>query len=258
MVVALLVLLAVALGAEPEPAEVPAAEEVIVYGELLIRQARDRVDQDLRDAGFTDIVKKDDKVIYRHPQVWRGEVHVYDDGWYRTKRQRVKFDAIGMPWAERGSPLAVAGCFLYPYLCFKPNGALISTRKFRKQETAIADRVHADVQEWADRLADLETGKKTDALPARFDALWTDGAPLMGELQVSTMAGRREALFTFWDSRTETPWGRMVRDAVEAFCRGVVQHSDHPFTDDELAAFNDRRTSVLPFSVATKTASADP
>ncbi|MEZ4241152.1 MAG: hypothetical protein R3F59_34330 [Myxococcota bacterium] len=32
-------------------------------------------------------------------------------------------------------------------------------------------------------------------------------------------------------------WGDTVRAAVEAFCRGEVQHSDHPFTAAEIAAF---------------------
>ena len=57
--------------------------EVIVYGELLVEQARQEVVEDLRDAGYTQVVKRDDHVIYRHPDVWRGEVHIYDDGWYR-------------------------------------------------------------------------------------------------------------------------------------------------------------------------------
>ena len=63
---------------------------------------------------------------------------------------------------------------------------------------------------------------------------------------------RRAALMAYWGSRTDTAWGERVRQAVEAFCRGVVQHSEHPFTDEEIAAFNAGRPDSPPFDLERK------
>ena len=61
------------------------------------------------------------------------------------------------------------------------------------------------------------------------------------------MAERRAALLDFWDSRTDTEWGEVIRGGVESFCRGVVQHSDTPFTPEEIAAFNKPNRASRPF-----------
>jgi len=246
-------MLAFAQGEEAveEQAERDAAIEVVVYGEMLVEQARQQLEKDLAEAGYKKGKVKDDRVIYRHDSVWKGEVHVYDDGWYRTKRQKVKFEAIEVPWAEKGSPLAVAGCVIYSPMCFRPGGALIGQRKFRSHETRVVQHINHDAEEWAERISDLAVDRKVEHLPARLEDLWANGTPLEigGGEPIETMGARRQAIFEFWDSRTDTPWGEVVRRAVEAFCRGVVQHSEDPFTDAEIAAFNDRRHAIRPFSL---------
>ena len=251
--VSLLFAAALALAEEPPPAEGEpdrdADIEVVVYGELLVEQARAKLVEDLKEAGYDEVKVKDNRVIYRHSSVWRGEVHVYDDGWYRTKRQKVKFQAVGMPWAEEGSPLAVAGCFIYSPLCFRPGGALIGSRKFRAQETQVVQHIHEDAEEWANRVSDLATERTINGLPERLEDLWSRGVPLDGDGVLATSAQRRRAILDYWDSRTNTPWGEAVRQAVEAFCRAVVQQSDAPFTAAELEALNQRRQSIRPFTL---------
>jgi hypothetical protein len=250
-VTAVLLLSLMAFGQEEsgEETEAPAVIEVVVYGELLVEQARQQLEDDLREAGYARAKVKEDRVIYRHPSVWKGEVHVYEDGWFRTRRQRLKFEAIEVPWAENGSPLAIAGCVVYSFLCFRPGGVLISERKFRAQETRIVEHIHEDAEVWAERISDLATDRKVEDLPDAFEDLWSLGAPLMGGEHLATMTDRRMALLAYWDSRTDTPWGETVRQAVEAFCRGVVQHSHDPFTDAEIAEFNERRRAIRPFSL---------
>jgi hypothetical protein len=83
-------------------------------------------------------------------------------------------------------------------------------------------------------------------LPDRLEALWEEGVPLEGSRTPATHARRREALLAYWDSRTCTEWGDRVREAVEAFMRGVVQHSEHPFTEEEVRALNDERRCARP------------
>ncbi len=250
-----LVLCSGLLGAQ-EPAD-DADVEVIVYGQLLVDQAREQLVQDLAEAGYDQVKVKGDWVIYRHASVWRGEVHVHEDGWYRTKRQKVKFQAIEMPWAEAGSPLAVAGCVLYSPLCFRPGGALVGARKFSAQETRVVDHIHEDAEAWADRVSDLATERTIEALPDRLEALWLEGTPLDGGDILPTAQARRRALFSFWDTRTNTPWGDAVRRSVEAFCRAVVQSSDTPFTYEEIAAFNAGRRAIRPFSLTKSVAEVD-
>ncbi len=239
-----------------ERVEAPAAIEVVVYGEILVEQARQQLERDLAEAGYEKAKSKEGKVIYRHDDVWKGEIHLYDDGWFRTKRQKVKFEPIEMPWAEKGSPLAIAGCVVYSFLCFRPGGALVSERKFRAQETRLVQHIHEDSEEWADRISDLATDRKIEDLPTRMEDLWANGTPLLKPGKLETKEERRQALLAYWDSRTNTPWGEMVRQAVEAFCRGVVQHSDDPFTAAEIAAFNDRRRAIRPFSLSKPLAEA--
>jgi hypothetical protein len=236
------------LAGAQEPGE-EADVEVIVYGQLLVEQARNQLVQDLAEAGYEQVKEKGDRVIYRHPSVWRGEVHIHEDGWYQTKRQKVKFQAIEMPWAKAGSPLAVAGCVVYAPLCFRPGGALVGARKFSAQETRVVDHIHEDASVWAERISDLATERTIETLPDRLEALWVQGQPLEGGEVLESARARRKALFLFWDSRTNTRWGDAVRQSVEAFCRAVVQASDDPFTAHELAAFNAQRLAIRPFTL---------
>ena len=63
--------------------------------------------------------------------------------------------------------------------------------------------------------------------------LWDEGLPLEGEAVLATHSERRAAIYAFWSTRTDTPHGEAVRQAVEGFVRGVVQTSEHPFPADE-------------------------
>lgn len=235
-------LLALALaGEEPEtpPPGPDAAIEVIVFEEMLVEKAKQQVYTDLQEAGYTEMVRKDDKAIFRHPEPYKGEVHVYDDGWMRVKRQKIQVEGREMPWAEKNSPLAWAGCILWSPLCIRPAGQTVGSKKFRSAEDRVVRWAQGDVNAWGDRIADLSVKRKTDVLPNQLEALWAEGTPIEREGEsLATPAERRHELMRYWASRTDTPWGEQVRASVEAFCRGVVQHSEHPFTQAEIDQFN--------------------
>ena len=224
---------------EPAPAEGPApSEEVVVYGELLVEQARAEVIEKLEELGYdAEVVDRGDHVVYRHADAWYGEVVLYDDGWMQVKRQPLRVEGRRMPWAKQDSPGAWAGCLIWPWLCLRTSGATYGARKWRSRETMTVDEMQPKVQAYGDRIADLASSRKVEGLPDRLLALWEQGTPLSEGPVLATPAERRRALYDFWASRTDTPWGQEVKDAVEAFCRGVVQHSDAPFTEDELASF---------------------
>lgn len=238
---------------EPEP-----SYEVVVYGDMLVQQARDRVVEDLEQQGYDMVIERDNRTIFRNQDPWRGDVVLYDDGWMMVKRQPVRVEGREMPWAERNSALSWVGCVAWPFLCVRPNGQLVSTRRFRGQETRAVTRTHTHVTEWADRIADRAVSERLDALPADLDALWLEGVALDGTTLLHTHAERRRALLVYWASRTETPWGDRVREAVEGYIRGVVQHSDHPFTEEEVAEFHRSGGSTRPFPLRGATAELAP
>ncbi len=234
-------------GSEGEWVDADDAEyQVIVYGELLVEQARKELVRDLRREGYTEQKSKDDRTIYRHAEPWKGEVIIYDDGWVRMRRQRPHMDSADVPWAEEGSPLAYASCVLTPLRCVKLGGWTVSGRKFHAQKQRTLKPMESEIQVYGDRVADLWVERTVLVLPERMEALWEEGTPLEGEAPLRTHAERRQALLDYWRTRTCTEWGDRVREAVEAFMRGVVQQSEHPFTAAELEAAKAGRTCDRP------------
>ena len=147
------------------------------------------------------------------------------------------------------------GCVLYPFACVRPGGQVVGTRKFRSVETRTSESVSPDVSEWADRVADLAVGEKAQVLPDRLQALWDDGVPLEeGAPTVDSPEARRAAILAYWESRTDNEWGEALRRVVESFVRGVVQNSDHPYTDREIRQFNRRSRAGRPFTLERRVA----
>ena len=223
--------------------------EIIVHGDLEVERARRELIRSLRSEGYTDLEDRGDYLLLRHPEPWKGEIRIHDDGWVRMKRQPVRVVAPEMPWAEQGSPLAWAGCVIYPWLCLRPGGALVGKRKFTGQKVRTLGSIEEDASVLADRVADRNTEQTVNELPERLETLWNEGVPLQGEGHLATHAERRRAILEFWDSRTDTVWGDRVRLAVEAFLRAEVQSSEHALSEAEVAAFNAQRSCTRPLDL---------
>lgn len=273
MVIALALILALATAGEdgPDEAEVPADPDevlvgprpvegdveldedddhtIIVYRELLVEQARRKVIADLRQEGYTRTVERDGYTILRHDASWRGEVRLYDDGWVEFRRQPLQIEAPRIGAADRNSVGAWMACTIFPLRCIRAGGWFVGPRKLHAVERRTLAVIQDDVHSLGDRVADMHVERTVDDLPARLEALWEDGVPLEGDDPLPTHEDRRAALLAYWDSRTDSPWGESVRQAIESFLRGVVQPSEHPFTDDELAAFEAQRTAPRPLAL---------
>jgi hypothetical protein len=231
MVIRLVVGVAAAQGADRPRTH----EEIVVYGEQLVDQARDDVVERLEELGYdSEVVDRGNYVVYRSNATWTGEVLLHDDGWVRVKRQPVRVEGRKMPWARTNTPGAWAGCFVWPWLCVRFGGASVSHRKWQGVQTRTTDAIDPLVRTLGDRVADVATAETVEELPARLEALWERGVPLEGKGQVATYPERRAAMVDFWASRTDTVWGEEVRRAVEAFVFEVVQSSAYPFTEAEL------------------------
>ena len=173
------------------------SDEVIVYGELRVEQARQAVVDQLTDLGFDhQVLDQGDHVVYRHRSPWHGEVVLYDDGWMKVKRQPLRVEGAEVPWAKLNSPLAWAGCLIYPWACLRVNGALVSTRKWRGSESRTVASLQPDVEVWGDRIADLAVDRKVGDLPEHLAILWTEGIGLSGE-PLPTYRQRRAALLDY-------------------------------------------------------------
>lgn len=235
-------------GTRPPPREVldepeVVGEEVVVYGEALAAQARKRVEEDLVGQGFDRVIEKDGYTLFRHDATWKGEVRVYDDGWIRLKRQPVQFRP------PAGSPLGWATCVVVP-LCVRSRGQTVSRAKMMGQRRRTLGQVEPLARQWGDRVADVHTDEIIVELPERLDALWAEGTPLHpGDPPLATPELRKQAMLDYWDSRTDTVWGRRVKAVVEAYLREVVQHSPFPLTHAELGAFQARRHSTDPLDL---------
>ena len=140
-----------------------------------------------------------------------------------------------MPWAARNSAGAWAGCLLWPFLCVRPAGQLYSRRRHQGTQDQTMGILDGGVQEWQEALADRAHAEQLEALPDRLQRLWDDGGALTGGGPLSSHRERREALYDYWDSRTETRWGEDVRALVVGFVRSVVQDSPHPFPAEDSA-----------------------
>ncbi len=253
---------AVAPVLEAPPVEAPAApepevrrnaegiQEIVVYGDAMVDKARRQLVYDLQQRGFTDIEDKGDYVRLRNEQAWKGEIELYDDGWIRMKRQPVHIESPDLPFAEEGSALAWASCVLYPPMCIKVGGQILSRRRWLGVQENTLDGVQDDTQVLGDSVADSAVEDRVNELPARLEALWTQGAPIQtGGAPLPTMGDRKAAILAYWDSRTDTVWGDRVRVAVEAFLRAEVQSSPWAFTAEEVATFNAGRSCERVFDL---------
>lgn len=223
--------------------------EIIVYDELAAELARQEVIERLEEIGYDEEIERDGYVIYRHPDAWRGDVRLHEDGFVQVKRQPIHLDP---PIGRAGSPLGTISCAVLLPFCTRFGGQTVGRRKLQAQKTRTVQFLDPELDEWGDRIADRELSSRLQTLPDELEALWFEGTPLpsAGEgsedaapVALDTVDERKAALLAYWDSRTNTVWGDRVRLTVEAFLRAVVQPSDDAFTAAELRAFNDARAS---------------
>jgi hypothetical protein len=258
MVIGLWIALALAQEpTEPAPAEPTTTTEsrpvdgkpmeIIVYGEVLVDRARDQLMETAKDQGYAREIRRDGFTILRHDDPWKGEIRLYDDGRVEVHRQPVRFE----PPFARKTPLAWLTCVVVP-LCIRPNGQLVSPRKFHAQERRALEAIEPDAVVYNDRIADWATDRKADQTGAHLADLWTSGKPIDGDVVLESFEARRQAILAYWDSRTDSEWGDQIRARIESFIRGEVQQGEHPFTVAEIDAFNANHRSTRVFPDVTR------
>lgn len=224
-------LLSVLAFAAPEP---EASEEITVWGDPAVQQARDAVIGELDALGYRKLKERADRLVLINEQRWKGKVVLYDDGRLSTRRTGPAFKQLEPIAGTRIRPYPL--CVISPTSCVWAGAWVVSERKWRHIEDEVSRETAVEIVALNDRMADAALSDTLDALPDRLEALWDRGVPITGTEPLPTPEARRAALLAYWESRTDTVWGRQVQAVVEGFVRGVVQSGEHPFTDAELAA----------------------
>jgi hypothetical protein len=226
----------VALAQEPDATEAPADDEIdVLAGSPEVQRRRAEVYAALRAEGYRKGRRKGEYQVFNSDVPWGPRVLVHDDGWVITRRAPPRVHPPGRSFADEGSPAEYLWCLLAPPLCVSIGGWTISERKLAPAKAEVLDATHDEVRALNDAVARraLSTRVGSD-IPADLEAIWSR-ADLPPEQ-------RRLLLFTYWDTRTDTPEGAAARAAVRSFLIAVVQTSDTPFTAQELARLNETRT----------------
>jgi hypothetical protein len=224
----------------PVSPEAENIEQMVVIGDPLVDQARRELIHQLEQQGFTRAERVDGYLRLRNEAAWMGEVRIYDDGWVMMKRQPVRVEAPDL--GNVPEPLAWATCLVVPTGCVRLGGPMLSKRRWLGVQERTLESLKPALTGYSDRVADAATDDTLEKLPQRLEALWERGEPLnAAERPAATYAERKSALLEYWDSRTDTVWGDRVRATVETFVRAEVQTSEHAFSGEEIAHFNEQR-----------------
>jgi hypothetical protein len=177
-----------------------------------------------------------DRTVYRARELWKPRVIVDHDGWMRFRSPKVTFARIGV----LGYDAASAGSGYVPVTSQTSPGAVVQVR-FTMTPRPVLDAKERDVSEAThELLADVRGALRERGLdlrlaelPDELQALWDEGVLTTGGF-VAGRTERRRLILDLWATRTDTPEGEAVREAVEAFLRAVVQSSPWPCTPEEL------------------------
>lgn len=226
--------------AEAAPAEEADAGEVIeVWGDPAVARAREALNLKLKEEGYRKGARRDDRTIYRSYTPWAPRVIVHDDGWVYVKREPPRVHSPGKSFSDQGSPAAYLWCVLAPTACVSIGGWMVGPRKYAAMEGRVLDATHAEVNALNEAVARRQLALRVNKdIPGDLEKIWALSLPA---------TERRALIFEFWDTRTETPEGEAARDAVESFIRGVVQGSAEPYSPEEIAANNAKRTVAREF-----------
>lgn len=222
--------------------------EIVVASRWAVLEARDRVLNTARSLGYTWEIRRDGMTVMRNDTNWKGEVRVMDDG-------RVEFHRAPIVFRPRGedhkSFAAWRPCIDLSAIetCLQVGGLAVGPRRLNAVRRTVLDAVAAPAHDLSTRVSELATARRAAAVPERLDALWLRGTPLDDGQTLPALEDRRKAIFRWWDSRTEDAAGLLVRHAIEAYVRQVVE-TEAPYPDAELDALDEARLSTEAFREA--------
>ncbi|MFT4623555.1 MAG: hypothetical protein ACI8PZ_002211 [Myxococcota bacterium] len=222
-----------------------ASEEITVWGEPALRQARSALVRKMEDLGYRSVDKPGGRVLFKPPRRWLGRAWFEADGTLRFLRPVVAWKtAEGVQWqavdaapfertpagmATTGGSAAAAGAAAL--------WVLPSERLLRPERERVERAAAAELQAYVRIVRETAFREELRVLPDRLDAAWREGTPLQPSLPtLSDPVSRKVAILTFWATRTDTREGNAMAEAVAAWIRGTLQGTSHAITEEEAAA----------------------
>jgi hypothetical protein len=238
------VLLAIALAraADDAPAALPTPAppmEIDVNESAEVLRRRAEVYAVLEAQGYRKGRDLGDRTVFLPESPWQPRVVVHDDGYVYFRPQPPRIHAPGRSFSNQGNRAEYLLCIVAPLACVSPGSLIVAPRKEAWVKEQVLDATHEPVKQLNDAVARRAGEVRVNVdIPNDLARIWGDEA--MG------WDTRRAVLFEYWDSRTDTEEGEAAKQAIEAFLRGEVQQSEHPYTAEELAALNAKRESERP------------
>lgn len=263
--IALWLLLALAFGQSDEtPVEPPPVDDdvdasvedgvlVVRVTAQALREARQKVIDDMARQGWTVSARRGDEVMFRGPENWMGRAILDASGMMRFTTPTASFQSVSGDDATAGSTTSPLGTQSpggdYQGTSRDPGAAIVPQANFaiypKKKAQIVHDRVLAEVgpelAAYRDVVQEVSFQTQLDGLAIRLDALWELGIPLEpGAPEIESIPERRRALLTYWATRAPTPQGEATCRAVEVWLSEIVQKSTDPVTAAEQEDANGR------------------
>jgi len=221
----------------------PEGETIIVTDESEVAAARLELTEALTRSGYEKKRARGGRTVYVAEAPWKPKVIVDEDGWMLMRRRPVVLTRPDLPdvWFA-DTPLEYLTCVVAPPLCVRIGGLVISDRKLNHRKAEIMAHAGDELNAWSEAKASLYAQTRLfEELPAALDTVWYEGLTPEGE-SLPGVAERKAWILELWMTRTDNDWGDAARGVVEDFMAYVIQASNEPFTEAEIAAANARRT----------------
>lgn len=209
-------------------------EEVVVLGDGSAAAWRQALDEEIRELGYREGIRRGNETIYRAEDSWKPRIVVSDDGFAVFKREPPHVGPMANgPWGNVGRAICIP-----PIVCGYFDGWMVSDRRYRGVRDRTTGELADELRGWREAVADEAFRWRLDyEIPQALAAVWTDGTPLKaGAPALPTPEARRAALLDFWATRNDTDDGRVVQELVEAWLASEVQASEWPVTAAEADA----------------------
>jgi hypothetical protein len=207
-------------------------EEIVVYGELAKAKARDALVKEMERLGWRAIDKGGGHYVFRGPSAWMGKA-TFDPEMGNLDFRR---PAVGFRLANYDDPGTRATTTRYdadgqPVDAVQTSGAGFWVLPSKRKVDAVWSDVRQATRDELDRYQEVTLGTAFEArlavIPERLDRLWSQGVPLDGGPALETGEPRVRAVLEFWATRLDSPDGRRMMKAVEAWIDANLVDQGH-------------------------------
>jgi len=238
-----------AMGQEPEPDMV-----IEVVGDADVAAARAEVVDAMAEVGWRLRRTRRGAMVFRGPKLWMGRAIVSRWGdVHFTKpvlsiappqgRQTEYSEGLALGQPKGGQAVRAPGPPGLQDLMQVARSA--GPKVVRGAQAPARAGVAGALDRYRSAMYRRNLHERIDAIREDLDALWSSGVALDGGPPLSPGAARREAVLTFWATRTPTAEGRAVAQVVAAWFRQVVMTSEMPATAEEIVRTEARRADGL-------------